>query len=104
MAAQSLLPLFSDLVFYNSGVVFAQGVVRAPTGLSLIRPCDRGVLTMSKSLDDFVEAAAAALGIPLEDVWKPAVKANLEVILRHADMVAEFKLPDDAEPAPVFKA
>ena len=59
---------------------------------------------MSKSLDDFVEAAAAALGIPLEDAWKPAVKANLEVILRHADIVAEFKLPDDAEPAPVFKA
>lgn len=59
---------------------------------------------MSKSLDDFVEAAAAALGIPLEDAWKPAVKANLEVTLRHADMVAEFELPDDAEPAPVFKA
>jgi hypothetical protein len=32
------------------------------------------------------------------------VKANLEVTLRHADMVAEFGLPDDAEPAPVFKA
>jgi 1-carboxybiuret hydrolase subunit AtzG-like protein len=59
---------------------------------------------MSKSLDDFVEAAAAALGIPLEDAWKPAVKANLEVTLRHADMVAEFGLPDDAEPAPVFTA
>jgi hypothetical protein len=59
---------------------------------------------MSKSLDDFVEAAAAALGIPLEDAWKPAVKANLEVTLRHADMVAEFELPNDAEPAPVFKA
>jgi hypothetical protein len=59
---------------------------------------------MSKSLDHFVEAAAAALGIPLEDAWKPAVKANLEVTLGHADIVAEFKLPDDAEPAPVFKA
>jgi len=59
---------------------------------------------MSKSLDDFVEAAAAALGVPLEDAWKPAVKANLEATLRHADLVAEFELPDDAEPAPVFKA
>jgi len=59
---------------------------------------------MPKSLDDFVEAAAATLGIPLEDAWKPAVKANLEVTLRHANMVAEFELPDDAEPAPVFKA
>jgi hypothetical protein len=59
---------------------------------------------MSKSIDDFIVAAATALGLPLEDAWKPAVKANLEVTLRHADTVAEFKLPDDAEPAPVFKA
>ncbi|MEJ2379326.1 MAG: DUF4089 domain-containing protein [Pseudolabrys sp.] len=54
--------------------------------------------------DDFIVAAAAALGLPLEEAWKPAVKANLEVTLRHAAMVEEFKLPDDAEPAPVFKA
>jgi hypothetical protein len=59
---------------------------------------------MAKSMDDFIEAAAAALGLPLEDAWKPAVRANLEVTLKHADTVAEFKLPDDAEPAPVFKA
>jgi hypothetical protein len=32
------------------------------------------------------------------------VKANLDVILKHAAVVAEFELPDEAEPAPVFKA
>jgi 1-carboxybiuret hydrolase subunit AtzG-like len=56
------------------------------------------------SLDDFIVAAAAALGLPLEEDWKPAVKANLEVTLRLAAIVTEFKLPDDAEPAPVFRA
>lgn len=56
------------------------------------------------SLDQFIASAAAALGLPLEEAWKPAVKANLDVTLRHAATVAEFKLPDDAEPAPVFKA
>jgi 1-carboxybiuret hydrolase subunit AtzG-like len=56
------------------------------------------------SLDDFIVAAAAALGLPLEEAWKPTVKANLEVTLRLAASVTEFKLPDDAEPAPVFKA
>ena len=61
-------------------------------------------MTMTKPLDDFIEAAAAAFGLPLEEAWKPAVRANLEVTLRHAAAVAEFKLPDDAEPAPVFKA
>lgn len=56
------------------------------------------------SLDEFIVAAAAALSLPLEQAWKPAVKANLEVTLRHAAMVTAFKLPDDAEPAPVFEA
>jgi len=55
-------------------------------------------------LDDFIVAAAQALGLPLEEAWKPAVKANLEVTLKHAATVAEFKLPDDAEPAPIFRA
>jgi len=56
------------------------------------------------SLDDFIAAAARALGITIEPEWMPAVKANLDVTLRHAATVAEFDLPDDAEPAPVFKA
>jgi 1-carboxybiuret hydrolase subunit AtzG-like len=42
--------------------------------------------------------------LPLEEAWKPAVKTNLAVTLKHAATVAEFKLPDEAEPAPVFKA
>ena len=32
------------------------------------------------------------------------IKANLQVTLRLAAMVAEFELPDEAEPAPVFEA
>ena len=56
------------------------------------------------ALDEFIVTAAAALDLPLEDAWRPAVKANLEVTLRHAAAVADFKLPDDAEPAPVFEA
>ena len=59
---------------------------------------------MTEPLDDFIEVAACALGLPLDPAWKPAVKANLEVTLRHAAVVADFKLPDEAEPAPVFKA
>ena len=61
-------------------------------------------VAMTKPLDDFIEAAAAALDLPLEAGWRPAVKANLEVTLRHATTVAELKLPDESEPAPVFKA
>ena len=55
-------------------------------------------------LDDYIAAAAAALELPLEPDWQGAVKANLAVTLKHAALVAEFALPDEAEPAPVFKA
>jgi 1-carboxybiuret hydrolase subunit AtzG-like protein len=55
-------------------------------------------------LDQFIEAAAHALALPVEPGWKGAVKANLEVTLRLAASFADFPLPDDAEPAPVFTA
>ena len=55
-------------------------------------------------LDEFIDAAARALDLAIEPAWKPEIKANLEVTLRLAAVVAEFPLPDDAEPAPVFHA
>jgi len=55
-------------------------------------------------LDDMIVAAARALDLPAEPKWLPAIRANLRVTLQHAAAVSEFKLPDDAEPAPVFKA
>jgi len=55
-------------------------------------------------LDDFIAASARALALPVEPEWHPAIRANLEVTLRLAALVAEFRLPDDAEPAPVFRA
>ena len=60
--------------------------------------------TRRDALDDFIDAAAQALALPVEPAWKPAIKANLEVTLRLAAVVAEFPLPDEAEPAPVFEA
>jgi hypothetical protein len=55
-------------------------------------------------LDDFIGAASRVLRLPIEPAWLPAVKANLDVTLKHAASVAEFELPDDAEPAPIYKA
>ena len=64
----------------------------------------RGTATPGDQLDQFIDAAAAALDLPVEPAWKPAVKANLAVTLRFATLYAAFPLPDDAEPAPVFVA
>jgi hypothetical protein len=55
-------------------------------------------------LDDYVDAAAKALALPIDPAWKPAVKANLEFSLRIARLVDEFPLPDETEPASVFAA
>jgi hypothetical protein len=58
----------------------------------------------SDDLDTYIDAAAKALALPIEDAWKPAVHANLAVSLRLARLVDEFPLPDETEPASVFAA
>ena len=55
-------------------------------------------------LDDYIDAVSKALALPVENAWKPAVKANLEVSLRLGRLVDEFGLPDETEPASVFAA
>ena len=55
-------------------------------------------------LDDYIDAVANALALPVEDAWRPSVRANIEVSLRLARMVDEFALPDETEPASVFAA
>ena len=56
------------------------------------------------TLDEYIDAVAEALALRLEDAWRPAIRANLEVSLRLARLVDEFPLPDETEPASVFSA
>ena len=55
------------------------------------------------SLDDYIAAAAGVRELPIDPAWLPAVRANLELTLRLAAVVAEFPLPDEADAAPVFE-
>jgi hypothetical protein len=57
---------------------------------------------MAEPLDDYIDAVAKALALPVEEAWRPAIRANLEVSLRLGRLVDEFALPDETEPAPVF--
>jgi hypothetical protein len=61
-------------------------------------------LKAADPLDTLIDASAEALALPLDPAWKGAIKTNLEVNLRMAAAFADFPLPDDAEPAPVFAA
>jgi hypothetical protein len=60
--------------------------------------------TKHDQLDAFIGAAVRTLDLPAKKAWLPAIKANLSVTLKHAATVATFELPDEAEPAPVFRA
>ena len=55
-------------------------------------------------MDAYVRAGCAALGIPLDPAWAPEVRRNLLVVLHMAETVAAVPPPDEAEPAPVFRA
>jgi hypothetical protein len=68
-----------------------------------IKPVRRAK-TAAAPLDDFIVSGASALGLTIDKSWMPAVRSHLEVTLRHGAAVTAFTLPDEAEPAPVFKA
>ena len=55
-------------------------------------------------LDDYIDAVAKALALPIETGWKPAIRANLDVTLKMARTVQEFPLPDEIEPASIYEA
>ena len=59
---------------------------------------------MADPLDTYIDAVGKALALPIDDAWKPAVRANLEVSFKLARLVDEFPLPDETEPASVFAA
>ncbi len=56
------------------------------------------------TLDEYIDAVAQALALPVEDGWRPSIRANLDVSRRLARLVDEFPLPDETEPASVFTA
>lgn len=56
------------------------------------------------SLAAWCSAMAALLDLPIEAADRAEVIANLRVIARQMQRVAEFPLDDRSEPAPVFEA
>jgi hypothetical protein len=59
---------------------------------------------MADHLDDYINAVAPAMALKVEDAWRPAVRSNLDVSLRLAQLVDEFPLPDETESAAIYSA
>ena len=51
----------------------------------------------------FMDAAARIMNLEIDPPWRSSVLANLEVTLRFAQLVTDFKLPEAAEPAPLYR-
>jgi hypothetical protein len=58
---------------------------------------------VAAALDAYITAAAALLALPIAPEWRPAIRENLAAMLQLAAPMLQFPLPDDAEPAPVFR-
>jgi hypothetical protein len=55
-------------------------------------------------LDAWLDANAALLGILVAPEWRASVRLHLRITHDHAKRVMDFTLPDEADPAPVFRA
>jgi hypothetical protein len=56
------------------------------------------------ALDALIDAGTTVVGIEMKPEWRPAVRMHLAISLGHAATVMETPLPDDLDPAPVFRA
>jgi len=80
-------------------------IMRKPKTARRIRTPERALRAKKPdAIAALVAASAQALALPLEPAWHVGVKFNLQLLLTHAARVDEFLLPDETEPAPVFRA
>lgn len=56
-----------------------------------------------EELGAYVDEAAKRIGLPIAPEHRPGVIQFTGILLGHAALVTEFSLPDDVEPAPVFR-
>jgi hypothetical protein len=77
---------------------------KAKTAAKIRSPARRKRAQPVDATDMLIAASAQALRLPIDPAWHSAVRTNMQLLLKHAALVEEFLLPDEAEPAPVFRA
>ena len=61
-------------------------------------------MSESDDIDAWLDANAALLGIVVAPEWRDAVRLHMRITRDLAQRVMDFELPDEADPAPVFRA
>lgn len=67
-------------------------------------PARRGPPKKPDPFEALAAASEAALGLPVAAGWRAGVRLNLRLLFQHAARIDAFELPDETEPAPVFRA
>lgn len=60
-------------------------------------------MSENDDLDAFIASGLRLLGVSIDPEWHAAVRFHLSILLAHARTVSEFPLPDEADPASVFR-
>lgn len=68
------------------------------------RPPPQKTATTIDRLAIPVAAIWQELALPIEPAWHASVKLNLKLLFEHAALVEALSLPEEIEPAPVFRA
>jgi hypothetical protein len=63
----------------------------------------RNMSGLPADLDPFIDAGAAVLGIPARPEWRDSIRLHLGLSFDFGRLLLDFPLPDEAEPAPVFR-
>jgi allophanate hydrolase len=85
-------------------------LIPSPLGLGTVMldggPCLgwRAHLAARDDVAALVDAGTKLLGLKLDPAWRDGVAANLRTILAQARTLGDPPLPDEFDPAPVFRA
>ena len=50
-----------------------------------------------------LDAATALLGLAIDPAWRESILAHMKITGEAAQLVLEFRLEDEVEPAPVYR-
>jgi hypothetical protein len=54
-------------------------------------------------LDRYLDSGAALMGLTIRPEWRDGVRANLAILFAQGTRLLDEALPNEAEPAPVFR-
>jgi hypothetical protein len=59
-------------------------------------------MSTNKEIEDYLDAASALLGLPIQPEHRDEVLAAFRVLVEHGKLVGAFALPEEVEAAPRF--